>query len=368
MAVLPGDYPGGAANFFITEVIILKKLLSVFSSRTFVTSFCTSFGIFAAAAGVLWFTGNAETESPVKQPIKTAEAYHQLETSVTTTSATEITTTSTTTTTSSATSSSTTTSTSATTSSATTTTEETTTTTAVTEEPTEPETETTPAEEESHPVYDFSYLEAGDSPNSSYYQDRLVILGDSIAYGFNAYGYIPFEHNLATESVSIWNFDHFTFDKGGGEMGIIDAADYVDPALIYMSLGMNDLYTYTPADFASHYRTRVEEILERVPDTTIVIGSITPVSAECSFTDNDTIRSFNSALEVMVEDMGSDQVYYFDSHMVLADPFTGALKEGRSGGDGIHLGGSCYNDLLVALYNYLDTTCAVDNIKVHDGY
>ena len=43
-------------------------------------------------------------------------------------------------------------------------------------------------------------------------------------------------------------------------------------------------------------------------------------------------------------------------------------RQKRSGGDGIHLGGSCYNDLLVALYNYLDTTCAVDNIKVHDGY
>jgi len=316
---------------------------------------------------VLWFTSNAETDSPVKQPIKTAEAYHLTETSVTTTLTTEMTTV--TTTASTSTSASTTSATSTTaTSSSTSTTETTTTTTEVTEEPTEPATETTPAEEESHPVYDFSYLEAGDSPNSGYYQDRLVILGDSIAYGFNAYGYIPFEHNLATESVSIWNFDHFTFDKGGGEMGIIDAADYVDPALIYMSLGMNDLYTYTPADFASHYRTRVEEILERVPDTTIVIGSITPVSAECSFTDNDTIRAFNSALEVMVEDMGSDQVYYFDSHLVLADPSTGALKDGLSGGDGIHLGKSCYNDLLVGLYNFLDTTCAVDNINVHDGY
>ena len=209
---------------------------------------------------------------------------------------------------------------------------------------------------------------AGDSPNSSYYQDRLVILGDSIAYGFNAYGYIPFEHNLATESVSIWNFDHFTFDKGGGEMRIIDAADYVDPALIYMSIGMNDLYTYSPADFAAHYQSRVEQILERVPDTTIVVGSITPVSGECSFTDNDTIRSFNYSLEDMVNGMGSEQVYYFDTHLILADPSTGALSEGRSGGDGIHLGGNCYNDLLVGLYNFLDTTSAIDNIKVHDGY
>ena len=34
-------------------------------------------------------------------------------------------------------------------------------------------------------IYDF--VSAGESPNSSFYQSRLTVIGDSIAYGFNCY-------------------------------------------------------------------------------------------------------------------------------------------------------------------------------------
>ena len=49
---------------------------------------------------------------------------------------------------------------------------------------------------------------AGTSPNSSFYQERMAVAGDSLALGFNFYGFIPDMHNIATESVSMWNLDY----------------------------------------------------------------------------------------------------------------------------------------------------------------
>ena len=218
------------------------------------------------------------------------------------------------------------------------------------------------------PVYNYDYLSAGTSPNSSYYQDRIVIIGDSIAYGFNAYGYVPFEHNLAKESVSMWNLNAFTFDKGWGAMNIVDNTAYVKPALIYMSMGLNDVNATSSARFAETYRSTIEQILVNVPDTTIVVGAITPISASSSFIGNDVIREFNSALENMVAEINSPQVMYFDAYSLFADPDTLALRWDLSSGDGIHLGSQCYNMIFTALFNYLDTTSAIDQIHAHDGY
>lgn len=306
-------------------------------------------------------TDNAHPHSPVVHD-KAMAAENVGMTTTTTVSTTATTTSSTTTTT--------------TTTAATTTTEitETSAEPAPTEPPTTETTavETTePASEQAarpKPVYSYDYLSAGTSPNSSYYQDRIVIIGDSIAYGFNAYGYVPFEHNLAKESVSMWNLNAFTFDKGWGAMSIIDNTAYVQPALIYMSLGLNDVNATSSDTFAASYRNAIDQILANVPDTTIVVGSITPISDSNSFIGNDVIREFNSALQNMVSEINSPQVLYFDAYSVLADPATLALRWDFSSGDGMHLGSQCYNMIFTALFNYLDTTSAIDQIHAHDGY
>ncbi|HOR22797.1 MAG TPA: SGNH/GDSL hydrolase family protein, partial [Ruminococcus sp.] len=199
-------------------------------------------------------------------------------------------------------------------------------------------------------------------PNADFYQNRIVVFGDSIAYGFNAYGYVPYEHNLAKESVSMWNMGAFTFDKGGGEMSMTDAAAYISPSLIYMSLGMNDVPGLTPEDFAGRYRGVIEELQEKIPGVSIVVAGITPVSASCTYTSCDTIRGFNSALEQMVADMGSDHVWYFDAYSVCADPYDLTLRGDASGGDGIHLNSGTYGEIFGALFNFLDMTPVMDNM------
>lgn len=257
-----------------------------------------------------------------------------------------------------------TTSTTTTTTSTTTTSTTTTSTTTSTSTSTSTTTETTTVTEYIQPSY--SYTTAGESPNSSFYQDRLVIVGDSIAYGFNAYGYIPYQHNIAAESLGVWNMHNYTFDIGGGAMGIYDAVSYAYSPLYYISMGINDIYTYSADDYAWNIRWIAEEILARVPTATIVVGSITPVSDGNYYTTNDRIREFNSSLEWVINDMQSPQVLYFSTHDVLCDWNTMALSWEYAGGDGLHLNSSAYSAMLNCLFNYLDETSAYEQIITHE--
>ena len=196
---------------------------------------------------------------------------------------------------------------------------------------------------------------AGQSPNSKFYQERLAIAGDSITLGLNYYGFIPDMHSIAGDSVSIWNLDYFTFDLGGGEMGMVDAIDYVHPRLLYMSVGMNDVNLNYPDPYVERYREIIKEIIKRMPDINIVVAAITPVSSDCNVVRNDIIREYNAALKKMIKDMALPQVVFFDTYSVVCDNEQN-LKDDYSSGDGMHLYIPCYNDILTALFDFLDTT------------
>lgn len=239
----------------------------------------------------------------------------------------------------------------------------------VTADETEIPKKTEAAENDEHtaPSYNYQYISAGESPNSSFYQDRLTIIGDSIAYGFNAYGYIPYEHNVAAESLAVWNMNDYSFDLGGGSMGVFDAASYVYSPLYFISIGMNDLYSYTPDDYAWNMRYIAEEILARVPTATIIVGAITPVSDGNYYTSNETIRDFNWSLEYVINDMDTSQVMFFNTYDVLCDQNTLALGYDFAGGDGLHLNGSSYGYILSCMFNFLDTTPAIEQIEAHES-
>ena len=220
-----------------------------------------------------------------------------------------------------------------------------------TEEPTEPPVTTEPPTAGTY---------VGSSPNSDFYQSRLAIAGDSIAYGFNAYGFIPSTHNIATESVSMWNLDYFTFSTG---MGLVDSVEYINPDILYISMGMNDVNMTSPEEYAEKYKSTIYEIRNRVPDIYIVVAGITPVTDTSGFVSNETIREFNNALENMVNEVYSNHVYYFDAYSIVADPETLELRPECTGGDGIHLVSSCYYEFLNSLYDMLDMTDVKENIE-----
>lgn len=219
------------------------------------------------------------------------------------------------------------------------------------------------------PLTDYNVYSGADSPNSSFYQERLTILGDSIAYGFNAYGYIPSGHNIAKESMALWNMyqSRFFFDLGGGYMNAVDATIYTNPSLVYISIGMNDIPGTNPDSYAASVYGIAQQIVDSVPDVTVVVGSISPVSANNYYTSNATIDSFNYALETTVNSYASPQILYFNANSVLKDPATGAINGSISGGDGLHVSGTGYGWVLNALFNYLDTTDTKSRIEAHEG-
>ncbi len=195
---------------------------------------------------------------------------------------------------------------------------------------------------------------AGTSPNSSFYQDRLAVAGDSLALGFDYYGFIPDIHNIATESVSMWNLDYFTFNYGFGDIGMIDAVDYIRPRLLYMSVGMNDVNMNSPESFVRRYHDVIDQIRQRVPDINIVVAAITPVCSYCDVIRNDIVREYNAALKQMVDDIDSPKIVFFDAYSVVCDENLD-LRDDYTSGDGIHIYIPCYNDILTALFDFLDT-------------
>ncbi|MDE5835052.1 MAG: hypothetical protein K2H26_05980, partial [Ruminococcus sp.] len=164
----------------------------------------------------------------------------------------------------------------------------------------------------------------------------------------------------AKESVSMWNIDYFTFNTG---MGLVDSVAYINPSILYMSMGMNDVNNSTAEEFAERYKNTIYDIRNRCPDINIIVAGITPVSEDSDFVNNNTIMSFNTALEEMVTAIDSNHVYYFDAYSIVADPETNDLRPECTGGDGIHLVSSCYYDFLDELFEMLDNTPVKENIE-----
>lgn len=187
------------------------------------------------------------------------------------------------------------------------------------------------------------------------YAENITVVGDSIAYGFNAYDYISDEQNLAQGSVAIRNIHDFTFSYNGVEMDILEALQETQPTYIYLSMGMNDVNMITVEEYESAYQEVITSIQEICPDSNLLVAGITPIAADCDFTDNAEIRKFNYALEQVVVDFDSPNIVYFDAYSVIADPETEDMRSECSGGDGIHLSGQSYEDLLNAIYEVMDT-------------
>lgn len=204
-------------------------------------------------------------------------------------------------------------------------------------------------------------IPTGSSPNSAFYQQNIVIAGDSIATGFSLFGFVPSNHSLSLGSLSMSNIDwYYPQNKG---VSFVDGVMAVQPKLLYISMGMNDVNMTTPEKYAEKYISVINQVLSKTPNATIVAAGITPVTDGIRYTNNARIRSFNTALSNAVKGMNSDRVYYFDAYSVLADPATLGLRQGYSSGDGIHLANNCYSQLLSALYNMLDTTNALQNMQ-----
>ena len=203
------------------------------------------------------------------------------------------------------------------------------------------------------------------SDNVKFYQDRIVIAGDSIAYGFCAYGYVPYEHNIAKGSTAMRNYDDtslFMFDPTGSDLSMMDAIKAVKPSLLYISMGMNDVNLIDSDTYVSRYKEFIQKAKEQVPDAIIVAASITPISSTCGFTDINNIKSCNEGLKNLIGSLNDPNVLFFDAYSVIVGSDGSYSAPNTTGPDGIHLVGSCYQQILEKLAVVLDQSGIKDKI------
>lgn len=206
---------------------------------------------------------------------------------------------------------------------------------------------------------------SGTSANVKFYQDRVVIAGDSIAYGFCAYGYVPYEHNIAKGSTAMRNYSDtslFMFDPTGTSLSMMDAIKAVRPSLLYISMGMNDVNLIDAQTYTANYKEFIQKAKQQVPDCVIVAATITPISAASNFTDINKIRACNEGVKKLVEEMNDPNVILFDAYSVIVGDDGMYSAPNTTGPDGIHLSGACYQKLLDNLALRLDQYSAKDKI------
>lgn len=188
------------------------------------------------------------------------------------------------------------------------------------------------------------------------YPQAITVVGDSIASGFALYDAIPEENGLAKGCIAIRNIHDFTFaDSSGTEKDILEILQEKQPPYIYLSMGMNDINLLSAEEYTAQYAAEIEKILNLCPDSDIIVAGITPILPTSDFTSNTNIQQYNAALAQMVQQLGKENVAYFDAYAVISDPVSGGLAEAYSAGDGVHLGTAAYPAILDALCPLLDT-------------
>lgn len=170
--------------------------------------------------------------------------------------------------------------------------------------------------------------------------EDYVLLGDSRATGFEVYEFLPDSRVLAANGETILAIP----DR-------IEEVKQLNPSNIFLCYGINDVYGGMWTDgktYASDYLDAVRSIREILPDSTIYISSIMPVTepALSNSAKWAMIPEFNEEIRKMCEENG---VHYVDNEEISAAHTD--LWEG----DGIHFNRAFYpywaSNLMIAVYD-----------------
>lgn len=214
---------------------------------------------------------------------------------------------------------------------------------------TEEETTAPPEDEPSPDQYDFSKPVPENTPVTDDYFSDAVFIGDSRTVGMSMYGQLKSTYYAKT-SLTIFSVFSQAFVKDGEEeITAIDAVKkHPDYKKVYIAFGVNEL-GYDPNLFINNYKMLVNQIREIMPDATIYVLSVFPVTDHVCKTsqfgvNNERVRIFNAAIQKMAE---ANHLYYIDTYNLLVDE-NGNLPDGVSS-DGIHLGPGQYS-LMISDY------------------
>lgn len=191
------------------------------------------------------------------------------------------------------------------------------------------------------------------------YQDKIIFVGDSTTHHLRNREVLTGGRN----TTQVWTPTSGTltlayaltakilYPETNTEMTIMDAAGLKKPEIIIITLGMNGISFMNETNFKTVYGELIQGILERSPNTKIILQSIFPRTPNgnenyASITQ-DMINTGNIWVSELAKEYG---VYYLDTQTILKDE-SGYLRAEYGVGDGIHISRDGY----LAILQYIRT-------------
>lgn len=201
--------------------------------------------------------------------------------------------------------------------------------------------------------YSGTVLEKTDDAGVGYVEETLFI-GDSNTAGMINYGAttnVTMKNGIGIVSMGISHVTSLNCVKFSGmsAVPVPEAVRILQPRRILIEYGTNDYYM-TPEKFAESYKTALEAIEAAYPWSDIIIGSIFPITSNCSYytVSMPVIEKFNLELVKLAQEK---DVHFLNWSEALKDPATGYCKPEYMAGDGVHLSKKGHEEI----FSYLRT-------------
>ena len=175
------------------------------------------------------------------------------------------------------------------------------------------------------------------------YFDDVVFVGDSVSLRltyFNmandCFGDAVF---LTSGSLGVTNSQWDLYEPGavhpsyqGQKVTVADGIQKCGKKKVYLMLGINDMAYYTRPDLFEQFKLLTDSILEKSPDVTFYIQSVTPMTGDKNGTTNDAINEYNALISQYCCQKGW---YFIDVASVLRDENGLLPREYCSDADGM---------------------------------
>ena len=178
------------------------------------------------------------------------------------------------------------------------------------------------------------------------YFDDVYFIGDSRTRALQLYG-VPLDHIFAEDGLNHERALTAECVRMSEQklMTIPDAVSVTIPKIMIINFGINGAYFWSVEDFMEKYAVLIDALLEKSPNSIVVIEAILPVSLGYEYSDegvsNAKIDELNMALYQYAQENG---FYYLATNEVLKDE-NNALKDEYTG-DGLHLNDLGYEKVL----------------------
>lgn len=146
----------------------------------------------------------------------------------------------------------------------------------------------------------------------------------------------------------------------GEKISFAEAIEKLQPRVLVLSFGLNGIARWSrdPEAFLHNYRALIEGILERSPNTKILLQSVYPIGQNTCFLlpvseINAQIDHLNTHIASLAKEY--QNVEYINTAALLKGA-SGALNTAYDVGDGIHLSNDAYGILLNFLYQRIAQT------------